>query len=73
MRTIYHKCKNTRLHNGHYVRPNIVALKYLDFKKNVDPNVHVRMFNCVVKVNAETFEDYIINTFKYTLQDITLD
>ncbi len=29
--------------NGHYVRPNRVALKYLDFKKDVDPNVHVRM------------------------------
>jgi hypothetical protein len=26
--------------NGHTVRPNRVALKYLDLKKNVDPNAH---------------------------------
>jgi hypothetical protein len=30
--------------NGHYVRPNKVVLKYLDFKKYVDPYVHVRVF-----------------------------
>jgi hypothetical protein len=29
---------------GHYVRPNKVAFKYLDFKKDVDLNVHVKMF-----------------------------
>jgi hypothetical protein len=32
--------------NGHYVRPNRVAIKYLDFFLNVDFNVHVIMFNC---------------------------
>jgi hypothetical protein len=42
--------------NGHYVRPNMVALKYHDFKKYVDPYVHVRVFNSVVKANRETFE-----------------
>ncbi len=41
--------------NGHYVRPNMVALKYLDLKKDVDLDVHVRMFNFVVKANAKTF------------------
>jgi hypothetical protein len=35
--------------DGHYVRPNRVALKYPDFKKNVDPSVHVRMLNFVLK------------------------
>jgi hypothetical protein len=34
--------------DGHYVRPNRVAFKYLNFKKDVDPNVHVNMFNFVV-------------------------
>jgi hypothetical protein len=29
--------------DGHCVKPNKVALKYPDFKKDVDPNVHVRM------------------------------
>jgi hypothetical protein len=52
--------------DGHYVRPNKVVLKYLDFKKNVNPNVHVRMFNSVIKANAKTSEKYIINVFSYT-------
>jgi hypothetical protein len=33
----------------------MVALKYLDLKKDVDLDVHVRMFNFVVKANAKTF------------------
>ncbi len=44
---------------GHFVMPNKVALKYLDFKKDVDPNAHVKVFNFVVKVNAEIYEEYI--------------
>jgi hypothetical protein len=44
--------------DGHYVRPNRVALKYPNFKKDVDPNAHVKMFNFVVKANVETFEVY---------------
>jgi hypothetical protein len=38
--------------NGHFVRPNMVAFKYLNFKKNVDPNAHVRVFNSAMKANA---------------------
>jgi hypothetical protein len=30
------------------------------------------VFNSVVKVNVETFEEYIINAFSYTLKDMTL-
>ncbi len=41
--------------DGHYVRPNKVSFKYHNFKENHDPNVHVKMFNFVVKTNAETF------------------
>jgi hypothetical protein len=59
--------------NGHYVRLNKVVFKYLDFKKNVDPYVHVNMFNYVVKANAKTFEKYIINSFRYTLRNTTSD
>jgi hypothetical protein len=55
--------------DGHYVRPNRVTFKYLDFKKDVDPNVHVRVFNYVVKANVETFEKYIINAFSYMLRN----
>jgi hypothetical protein len=48
-----------------------VALKYLDFKKNVDPYVHVRMFNFVMKENALIFEKFIINASSYTLRHTT--
>jgi hypothetical protein len=58
----YHK-------NGQYVRPNKVALKYLDLKKDVDLDFHVRVFNFVVKDNAKTSKEYIINAFSYMLID----
>jgi len=38
------------------VRPNRVALKYHDFKKDVDLDAHVRVFNYVMDGNAETSE-----------------
>jgi hypothetical protein len=57
--------------NSHYVRPNRVALKYPDFKKDVDLDAHVKMFNSVVKTNAKTFEICIINAFNYTPKDTT--
>ncbi len=37
---------------GHFVRPNKVAFKYLDFEKDVDLDAHVRVFNFAVKANA---------------------
>jgi hypothetical protein len=49
----------------------MVALKYHDFKKDVDLNVHVKVFNSVVKANVETFEEYIINAFNYKLKGTT--
>ncbi len=62
----YHK-------DGHYVRPNRVALKYLNLKKYLIPDVHVKMFNSVAKANVETSKKYIINVFNYTLRNITLN
>jgi hypothetical protein len=58
--------------DGHYVRPNKVALKYPDFKKDVDPDAHVRMFNSKVKANTKTSKEYIINAFNYMLRNTTL-
>ncbi len=55
------------------MRPNRVAIKYLDFKKNADPNAHVRVFNSIMKANVKTFEKYIINAFDYMLKDTTLN
>jgi hypothetical protein len=59
--------------DGHYVKPNRVAVNYPNYKKHADPNGHVRMFNFVVKVNVETFEKFIINAFNYTLKDMISD
>jgi hypothetical protein len=59
--------------SGHFVRPNVVALNYLDFKKDVDTNAHVIVFNSTVNANVKTFEEYIINAFNYTLKNMTLD
>ncbi len=58
---------------GQYVRPNMVTLKYPDFKKDVDLDAHVRVFNSTVKANVKTFEEYIINAFNYMLRDIASD
>jgi hypothetical protein len=62
----YHK-------DGHYVRPNRVALKYLNFKKDVDLDAHVKVFNSIVKTNIEISEEYIVNVFNYMLKVTTLD
>jgi hypothetical protein len=51
----------------------MVALKYPNFKKVVNLDAHVKLFNSIIKVNAKTFEMYIINAFSYTLRDTTLD
>jgi hypothetical protein len=59
--------------DGHYVRPNRVALKYLNFKNDVDQDAHVKVFNYVVQANAKTFEEYIINVFNYMLRNTALD
>ncbi len=52
---------------------NKVAFKYPDFKKDVDPNVHVKMFNFAIKANIETFEEHTINAFNYMLRNTTSD
>jgi hypothetical protein len=51
----------------------MVALKYPDLKKDVDPDAHVRVFNFAIKANAKTSEKYIINVFNYMLRDTTLN
>jgi hypothetical protein len=50
----------------------MVALKYLDFKKDVDLDVHVKKFDFIVKVKI-TSEKFTINAFSYMLRDITSD
>jgi hypothetical protein len=53
------------------MKSNKIAVKYLNFKKNVDPNAHVRMFNFIMKAKIETFEEYVIDVFSYMLRDTT--
>ncbi len=59
--------------NGHSVGPNMVALKYLDFKKDVDLDAHVRVFYIIMKANVKTCKEYIINVCSYMLKDTTSD
>jgi hypothetical protein len=46
---------------------------YPNFKKDANPNAHVKMFNFIVKANIRTSESYIINAFNYMLKDTRLD
>jgi len=59
--------------NPHFVRPNKVTFKCLHFKKDFDLDVHVKIFNSIVKVNVETFKEYIINAFSYMLKYMILN
>ncbi len=45
---------------GHYVKPNIITFKYDNFLKNANLDVHVKVFNSIVKANEKTFEEYVI-------------
>jgi hypothetical protein len=56
---------------GHFVRLNKVAFEYPNFEKDVNPNVHVRVFNSTMKANVETSKEYIINALNCMLRDTT--
>jgi hypothetical protein len=52
-------------------KPYRSTLKYPNYKKDVDPYAHVKVFNATIKTNGETFKEYIINAFSYTLKKTT--
>ncbi len=54
-------------------KPYRSTLKYQNYKKDVNPNVHVIMFQAIVKANGKTLHEFIINAFSYTLKEMTLD
>jgi hypothetical protein len=58
---------------GSVIKPYQSTLKYQNYKKDVDPNVHVIMFQAIVKANGITLHEFIINAFIYTLKEMTLD
>jgi hypothetical protein len=58
---------STRLVVNHGARI-LVTRPYPNYKKNVNLDVHVRVFNVTIKTNGETYEEYIINAFSYALR-----
>jgi hypothetical protein len=51
-------------------RPYCRPLNYLKYAKDVDPNVHVRVFKVVIRINGETSDVEIVNLFSFILRDI---
>jgi hypothetical protein len=53
--------------------PNIPyrwSLNYLEYVKDSNPNVHVRVFKATIRINSETNDAKIIILFNFTLKDI---
>ncbi len=48
-------------------------LQYPSYVKNIDLDVHIRIFKKTIKVNGETMEADIINLFSFTLKDIIFE
>ncbi len=48
-------------------------MKYLDYKKYADLDAYVKVFYVVIRANGETFKEYIINAFNYTLKEMASD
>ncbi len=44
-------------------------LQYPTYVKDIDPDVHIRVFKKTNRANGEIVEAYIINLFGFTLQD----
>jgi hypothetical protein len=45
-------------------------LQYPTYVKDINPNVHIKMFKKAIKANGEIIEFDIINMFGFTLKDI---
>ncbi len=52
--------------NMFYCQP----LNYLEYVKDSDPNVHVKVFKVAIIANGETNDAEIINLFNFTFKDI---
>jgi len=53
---------------GSMARPYQSILKYPNYKKDVDPIVHVKVCQVVIKENGKTSKKTIIYAFNYTLK-----
>ncbi len=54
-------------------RPYWSTLKYPDYKKGANLNVHVKVFQATIKMNGETFDKCVTNAFNYTMKETTSD
>ncbi len=50
-------------------KPPYKKLQYPTYVKDDDPNVHIRIFENIIKANGETIEANIINRFGFTFKD----
>ncbi len=51
-------------------RPYCQPFNYLEYVKDFDPNVDVKVFKVAIKANSEIDDAEIINLFNFTLEDI---
>jgi hypothetical protein len=47
--------------------------QYPTYVKDINLDAHIRFFKKVIKANAKTMEEYIINLFGFTLRDNILE
>jgi hypothetical protein len=51
------------------IRPYHRPLYYLGYVKDSNPDVHVRVFKVVIRINGEIEDAKIVNLFGFTLKD----
>ncbi len=52
-----------------YFRPYMKPLKYHEYKKDSNMDVHIKIFKVTIKTNGETINEEITNMFNFKLKD----
>jgi hypothetical protein len=47
----------------------MTPLKYHEYKKDYDMDVHIKVFKVMIKTNGETINEEIKNMFNFKLKD----
>jgi hypothetical protein len=53
-------------------KPYCPPLNYLEYVKDFDPDVHVRIFKAAIKVNSEIDDVKIVNLFNFSIMTLAL-
>ncbi len=53
--------------------PFKIPLNYLEYKQNLDSNVHIQVFKATIKANNKMVDKEIANLFNFTLRDNTFN